>query len=81
MPNYTFMCVTCDVDIEQSLSLKEYDMFQEQKKYQHAVQCPKCSQYYDVVRTYSGKSPGIKFGPGFFKDGYDSAKNITRKEE
>jgi hypothetical protein len=80
MPMYTWTCNSCKKGFDQALTLKQYDRFREEKEYQHEVKCPKCLQYFSVIRTYEG-APGIKFGKGFFKDGYESAKNVTRKEE
>ena len=81
MPNYTFSCPACKKGFEHSLTFEQYGRFREQLSYQHDVKCPKCKMFYNVIRTYEGKPPGLKFGPGFFKDGYESAKNVTRKEE
>ena len=79
MPTYTFNC--CDEVFDKTLSFKEYDKSRVDGKDQLIVKCSKCLQYHAVVRTYEGSAPGVHFGLGFFKDGYESAKNVTRKEE
>jgi len=80
MPTYTFSCATCENGFDQALTLKEYDRFKNEGEDQLKVKCPKCREYYAVVRTYES-APGVHFGKGFFKDGYESAKNVIKKEE
>ncbi len=80
MPTYTFDCTTCNNAFDQALTLKQYDRFKNDAKNQLEAKCPKCLQYFAVVRTYESP-PGIKFGKGFFKDGYESAKNVARSDD
>ncbi|MBT7349878.1 hypothetical protein HN803_03730 [candidate division WWE3 bacterium] len=80
MPTYTWTCTTCKNNFDKALTFKEYDRVKENGNNQYLVKCPDCAQYFSVTRTYEG-APGIRFGKGFFKDGYESAKNVTRKEE
>jgi predicted nucleic acid-binding Zn ribbon protein len=80
MPTYTFSCTTCKNGFDYALTFKEYDNFKDQGKDQLKVKCPKCQLYNGIIRTYAG-APGIKFGKGFFKDGYESAKNVTRDDD
>ena len=81
MPTYTWTCATCKNNFDKSLTFKEYDNVKENGVNQYLVKCPDCEQYDLVKRSYEGTSPGIKFGKGFFKDGYESAKNVTRNDE
>jgi len=81
MPTYTWVCTICDIHFDQSLTFKEYDRVKEKGDNQLTIKCPECLQHHTVKRSYEGYTPAISFGPGFFKDGYQSAKNVKRKEE
>lgn len=70
MPNYQYTCFECDFTWERKKTLAEF----EEKK---TDPCPKCGD--ECKQSYS--AVGIKFGPGFFRDGYASAKTVTRSEE
>ena len=72
MPTYDFICDECEETFEVSISIKEYDKYKKQT-------CPKCNKSDNVRRNYT--PPGIKFGAGFFKDGYQSAKNIQQSTD
>ena len=67
MPTYDFICEDCDNTFEVSIAIKDYDRFKKQS-------CPKCKNTESVRRHYT--PTGIKFGAGFFKDGYRSAKDV-----
>ena len=63
---YEFKCKKCDHDFEIKCMVAEYDKYKKQS-------CPKCKSK-KVNRVIS--PVGISFGKGFFKDGYESAKNV-----
>lgn len=65
MPEYTWLCDDCDYEITESMSIKKYNP--KYKKY-----CPNCNV--EVRRKI--ENVGVKFGKGFFRDGYESAKNV-----
>ena len=67
MPTYDFICEECNFEFEISCSIKDYDKYKVQK-------CEKCKSI-KIRRNY--KPPGIKFGAGFFRDGYRSAKDVS----
>jgi len=71
MPTYDFVCDKCDTVFEKTIALKDYDSGGKQT-------CPKCGEINKVRRYYT--APGIKFGKGFFKDGYQSAKDVNRND-
>lgn len=68
---YPFVCEDCNSEFEIKLSLKEY----ENKR--NNLTCEKCSGI--LKRVFI--PVGVSFGPGFFKDGYESAKNVRRSKE
>tara|TARA_R110000765_G_scaffold112534_1_gene204751 strand:+ start:770 stop:988 length:219 start_codon:yes stop_codon:yes gene_type:complete len=72
MPVYEFACDKCKHEFEISVSIKDYDKYNKQK-------CPKCKSSVHTRRSYS--PVGIAFGKGFFKDGYQSSKDVTRSDE
>lgn len=72
MPTYDFVCDECEYRFEISISIKDYDRCDKQK-------CPKCNKNTHTRRSFS--PVGVTFGKGFFKDGYQSAKNVSRLEE
>ena len=67
MPLYEYRCGSCTFSLEVEKSIKEYD--RHQKYY-----CPDCGTALDRILT----APAIHFGAGFFKDGYESAKNVKK---
>tara|TARA_Y100001938_G_C8055254_1_gene414066 strand:- start:479 stop:700 length:222 start_codon:yes stop_codon:yes gene_type:complete len=67
MPAYDFKCEKCNYEFELQCTISEYDKIKKQS-------CPKCKNK-QIVRIIS--PIGISFGRGFFKDGYESAKNLT----
>ena len=67
MSLYEYRCVRCTFSLEVEKSIKEYD--RGQKYY-----CPDCDTALDRILT----APAIHFGAGFFKDGYESAKNVKK---
>ena len=66
MARYGYRCLDCDNEFEIQCSIIHYDMHKKQT-------CNQC-QGNNVDRTI--EKSAIHFGPGFFKDGYESAKNI-----
>jgi len=72
MPTYDFICESCDKVFELSISIKDYD---KNGKYD----CPTCGSNEKVRRSYT--APGISFGAGFFRDGYRSAKDVSRSND
>jgi len=72
MPTYDFICESCNNIFEVSFSIKEYEKNKEQN-------CPKCNNKENVRRYYT--PTGIKFGAGFFKDGYRSAKDVRSSND
>jgi len=67
MSLYEYRCAQCTFYLEVEKSIKEYD--RGQKYY-----CPDCDTALDRILT----APAIHFGAGFFKDGYESAKNVKK---
>jgi len=67
MPTYDFICEDCDNIFEVSIAIEDYDKYKKQT-------CTKCNNTESVRRHYT--PTGIKFGAGFFKDGYRSAKDV-----
>ena len=72
MRPYDFICESCDEIFEIQTSIRDYDKYNKQI-------CPKCKSTKNVRRHYT--APGIKFGAGFFKDGYQSAKNVQQSND
>tara|TARA_R110000851_G_scaffold327964_1_gene498087 strand:+ start:773 stop:994 length:222 start_codon:yes stop_codon:yes gene_type:complete len=73
MPTYVFGCDECKDEFEITCSIKEY------KKYILPKKCDTLECAGAIRRLFT--PVGIAFGPGFFKDGYESAKNVRRSEE
>tara|TARA_Y100000310_G_scaffold97981_1_gene95648 strand:+ start:3636 stop:3857 length:222 start_codon:yes stop_codon:yes gene_type:complete len=65
MPVYNWVCDGCTFHLTETMSIKEYDPKKE--KY-----CPNCGT--KVRRKI--EVVGVSFGKGFFRDGYESAKNV-----
>ena len=65
MPEYTWICDGCPYHLTERMSIKEYNP--REKKY-----CPNCGT--EVRRKI--EQVGLSFGKGFFRDGYESAKNV-----
>ena len=65
MPEYEWVCDQCDYQITVTMSMKEYNP--KEKRY-----CSNCNE--EVRRIIS--PVGISFGKGFYRDGYESAKNV-----
>ena len=63
---YGYRCGDCGSEFEIECSIKQYDRHKKQT-------CNQCKSD-NVNRTVELTS--VHFGPGFFKDGYESAKNI-----
>ena len=72
MPTYDFICEKCEETFEVKVSIKDYDRYRKQN-------CPKCKTPDNVRRNFT--PPAIKFGAGFFKDGYQSAKNVQQSND
>jgi putative FmdB family regulatory protein len=72
MPTYDFVCDQCKHKFEISIAIKDYDRYDKKK-------CPKCKNSSHTRRFFS--PVGVTFGKGFFKDGYQSAKDVNRSEE
>ena len=70
MAQYDYICDQCTYSLTITKSIKEYDR---KDKYW----CPNCGVEVRRVLT----APPIHFGKGFFKDGYESAKNVKTKTE
>ena len=66
MARYGYKCLDCGNEFEIERSIKQYDRHKKQA-------CNQC-QGSNVNRTVELTS--VHFGRGFFKDGYESAKNI-----
>jgi putative FmdB family regulatory protein len=66
MARYGYKCLDCGNEFEIELSIKQYDRHKKQA-------CNQC-QGSNVNRMVELAS--VHFGRGFFKDGYQSAKNI-----
>ena len=67
MPIYEFICDKCKHEFEIKIAIKDYDITVKQK-------CPDCHNQQQTRRRFG--VPGISFGKGFFRDGYESAKNV-----
>ena len=65
MPEYTWVCEGCTFHLTKKMSIKQYNP-------REKVYCPNCGE--EVKRTI--EQVGISFGKGFFRDGYESAKNV-----
>ena len=65
MPQYDYVCDHCTFYLGVKKSIKEYDRHQ---KYW----CPNCGAELRRVIT----PVAVHFGKGFFRDGYESAKNV-----
>ena len=67
MPVYEYQCEKCSYNLVVMMSMKEYS-------YKLKYKCPNCGTQVKRVIT----APAIHFGAGFFKDGYESAKNVKK---
>ena len=67
MSLYEYECASCTFSLEVEKSIKEYD--RSQKYY-----CPDCDIALDRILT----AQAIHFVEGFFKDVYESAKNVKK---
>ena len=65
MPEYKWVCDQCTFHLTETMSIKEYNP--KEKKF-----CPNCG----VQLRRKIENVGISFGKGFFRDGYESAKNV-----
>jgi putative FmdB family regulatory protein len=65
MPEYTWVCEGCTFHLTKKMSIKQYNP-------REKVYCPNCGE--EVRRTI--EQVGVSFGKGFFRDGYESAKNV-----
>ena len=65
MPEYRWECDQCTYQLTETMSITKYDP--KEKRY-----CPSCGT--QVRRKI--ELVGISFGKGFFRDGYESAKNV-----
>ena len=66
MARYGYRCLDCGNEFVIECSIIHYDRHKKQT-------CNQC-QGNNVDRTI--EKSAIHFGPGFFKDGYESAKNV-----
>ena len=66
---YGYRCGDCGSEFEIECSIKQYDRHKKQT-------CNQC-QGNNVNRTI--ELTPVHYGPGFFKDGYESAKNVKIK--
>ena len=65
MPEYTWICDGCSYNFTKSMSIKQYN--------------PKEKVYWPNCGTETRRKieqVGLSFGKGFFRDGYESAKNV-----
>ena len=65
MPEYKWVCDQCTFHLTETMSIKDYNP--KEKKF-----CPNCG----VQLRRKIENVGISFGKGFFRDGYESAKNL-----
>ena len=65
MPQYDWICDGCTYHLTKRMSIKKYNP-------KEKVYCPNCGE--EVRRTI--EQVGLSFGKGFFRDGYESAKNV-----
>jgi len=65
MPQYDWLCDGCTCRVTKKMSIKQYNP-------REKVYCPNCGE--EVKRTI--EQVGISFGKGFFRDGYQSAKDV-----
>ena len=66
MARYGYKCLDCDNEFEIECSIKQYDRHKKQM-------CNQCKSN-NADRTV--ELTAVHFGRGFFKDGYESAKNV-----
>ena len=66
MARYGYKCLDCDNEFEIECSIKQYDRHKKQM-------CNQCKSN-NVDRTV--ELTAVHLGRGFFKDGYESAKNV-----
>ena len=70
MPEYRWESDQCTYNVIVTMSMKEYNP--KEKRY-----CPDCG----VKVRRKIESVGLSFGKGFFRDGYELAKNVKTKTE
>ena len=70
MPEYTWVCAACTYHGTKKMSITHYNP-------REKVYCPNCGE--EVRRKI--EQVGLKFGKGFFKDGYESAKNVRTQTD
>ena len=66
MAQYEYRCKNCDYFLTVVMSIKEYS-----SKFKY--DCPNCGTPVKRIIT----APAVHFGAGFFKDGYESVKNLS----
>ena len=65
MAVYEWVCEQCTYQLTKRMSIKENDS-------KEKVYCPSCG----AKMRRKIENVGISFGKGFFRDGYESAKNV-----
>ena len=65
MAIYEWGCGQCTFILSKTMSIKKYDPNEK-------VYCASCGM--EMIRKI--ENVGISFGKGFFRDGYESAKNV-----
>ena len=65
MPEYNWLCEGCTYKVTKRMSITKYNP-------REKVYCPNCGE--EVRRII--EQVGLSFGKGFFRDGYESAKNV-----
>jgi putative FmdB family regulatory protein len=64
MPTYQYQCSQCFHSLDAFQKISDLPM----------KLCPECG--HETLRRGPGGGIGVQFGPGFFKNGYDSARTI-----
>ena len=70
MPEYTWICDGCTYHFTKSMSIKQYNP-------KEKVYCPNCGT--ETRRKI--EQVGLSFGKGFFRDVYDSDKNVKKQTD
>jgi putative FmdB family regulatory protein len=65
MPEYSWVCEQCTHQMTKRISITKYNP-------REKVYCPNCGT--EARRKI--EQVGLSFGKGFFRDGYESAKNV-----
>ena len=65
MPEYTWICDGCTYHLTKSMSITKYNP-------KEKVYCPNCG----IETRRKIEQVALSFGKGFFRDGYESAKNV-----